>query len=99
MNRMMAATISAGATTPRRTARIIAETGVDHAAADRDEHQEEVPNSSENSRCPADLLSQKSSAPDTDFGCPIDRSATSACRTASRPIGLRWRAKLIRVGR
>jgi hypothetical protein len=41
MNKMMAATISAGATAGAGRDRITAETGVDHAAADRDEDKEE----------------------------------------------------------
>jgi hypothetical protein len=79
MNKMMAATISAGATTlaPYGTA-LPPKRALTMPPPTATRTRKKVPSSSENSRRPSYRSFQKSNSPATEFGCPIDRKATSA---------------------
>ena len=79
MNKMMAITISAGATTlaPYGTA-LPPNLALTMPPPTATRTRKKVPSSSENRRRPSYLSSQKSNSPATEFGCPMDRRATSA---------------------
>src|SRR5689334_16292888 len=83
MNRMMAATISAGATTfaPYGTA-LPPNLALTMPPPTATSTRKKVPSTSENRRRPSYLSFQKSNWLATEFGCPIERRATSAWRAA-----------------
>ena len=88
MNKMMAITISAGATTfaPYGTA-LPPNLALTMPPPTATRTRRNVPSSSENSRRPSYRSFKKSNSLATEFGCPMDRSATCAWRTASSRSG------------